>query len=320
MAKTACINGHPMWNGDGKPVVYAFRVGFFQDYVKKYPDRVLGMEPDEDGWFYQMYDCVDDAPGEDLDCWYCDECGSLAVFVDHLRYDYIRADLPPEMTLDMTAGWEDYIALRDRPFEDFQDYYEGMNPMDAISTYPFTYRYKVSPDKKQIVAYDADNNIAFGFELARFIDFDKPQEPEKEPEPYEFNKDEYCRMMEETVEHVLGETLDYTVKSIDLLDAVIVKVRDLHAKGILPDTDIMWNVAVCAGTYFGEIMLKDRLAAAGFSWNTKHHPPVLTNDTETSIVEPIGEAHKAMYVSERSAEHALYDYYRNIQFLMDYKG
>ena len=31
MAHTSCPSGHSMWNGDGKPVVYAFRVNFFKD-------------------------------------------------------------------------------------------------------------------------------------------------------------------------------------------------------------------------------------------------------------------------------------------------
>ena len=30
----SCPNGHGMWNGDGKHVVWAFRVGFFRDFVK----------------------------------------------------------------------------------------------------------------------------------------------------------------------------------------------------------------------------------------------------------------------------------------------
>ena len=37
-----------------------------------------------------MYDCVDDVPGEDLDCWYCDECKGLVVYVDISRYDFKR--------------------------------------------------------------------------------------------------------------------------------------------------------------------------------------------------------------------------------------
>ena len=42
MAHTSCPSGHSMWNGDGKPVVYAFRINFFKDFVKKYPYFQLG--------------------------------------------------------------------------------------------------------------------------------------------------------------------------------------------------------------------------------------------------------------------------------------
>ena len=35
MAHTSCPNGHDMWNGDGKPVVWAFRVGFFREFMKQ---------------------------------------------------------------------------------------------------------------------------------------------------------------------------------------------------------------------------------------------------------------------------------------------
>ena len=42
MAHTYCPNGHEMWNGDGKPVVYAFRVDFFRNFMKVHPDAVLG--------------------------------------------------------------------------------------------------------------------------------------------------------------------------------------------------------------------------------------------------------------------------------------
>ncbi|MBE5851170.1 MAG: hypothetical protein E7298_13725 [Lachnospiraceae bacterium] len=38
MAHASCPNGHGMWNGDGKPVVWAFRVGFFRDFMKTHPD------------------------------------------------------------------------------------------------------------------------------------------------------------------------------------------------------------------------------------------------------------------------------------------
>ena len=74
--------------GDGKPVVWAFRVGFIRDFMKAHPDCKLDRESE----YWQMYDCVDDVPGEDLDCWYCDECKGLVVYVDISRYDFKRME------------------------------------------------------------------------------------------------------------------------------------------------------------------------------------------------------------------------------------
>jgi len=75
LAHASCPNGHGMWDGDGKPIVWTFRVGFIRDFMKAHPDCKLDRESE----YWQMYDCVDDVPGEDLDCWYCDECKGLVV-------------------------------------------------------------------------------------------------------------------------------------------------------------------------------------------------------------------------------------------------
>ena len=147
MAHTYCPNGHEMWNGDGKPVVYAFRVGFFRNFMKVHPDAVLG------SWEYlQLYDCVDDISGEDLGCWYCEECKGLVVFcnVDGERYDFKRMETIPDIVMNDLDGWEDYIALYSREFEDFMDFSEGKNPLEAIMQNDFSYHYKVSQDIKKI--------------------------------------------------------------------------------------------------------------------------------------------------------------------------
>ena len=167
MAHTACPNGHDMWNGDGKPVVWAFRVGFFHDFMKQHPNCVLG----DNGEYWQIYDCVDDALGEDLDCWYCDECKGLVVYVDLSRYDFQRMDMVPEVFITDFDEWEEYIALRDRPFEDFQEYYEGKNPLEAVETYDFEYHYKVSPDKKTIYAFGRDGKAVFGYSRSNYTEY-----------------------------------------------------------------------------------------------------------------------------------------------------
>ena len=138
MAHTSCPSGHSMWNGDGKPVVYAFRINFFKDFVKKYPYFQLG----NDEHLSQIYDCVDGVRGEDLDCWYCDECKGLVVFVDHMRYDFKIMDKLPEINMDELLAWEEYIALRDHDFDEFMEYYMGMSPLQAIESYKFKYKYR----------------------------------------------------------------------------------------------------------------------------------------------------------------------------------
>ena len=172
MAHTSCPNGHDMWNGDGKPVVWAFRVGFFRDYLKGHPDCILGM----DGKYGELFDCVDDVPGEDLDCWYCEECKGVVVFVDLFRYDFIRMEVVPSVTLSDVDDWEEYIALREPEFEDFQEYYEGKSPVEAIETYSFKLKYRLSPDKKTIYAFDSAGTIQFGYEQSGFQEFDPGME------------------------------------------------------------------------------------------------------------------------------------------------
>ena len=54
----------------------------------------------------------------------------------------------PEIEPEAFDGWEDFIALRDSEFEAFQEFSGGKSPVEAIEQYDFTYRYKVSPDKK----------------------------------------------------------------------------------------------------------------------------------------------------------------------------
>jgi hypothetical protein len=170
MAHTSCPNGHSMWNGDGKPVVWAYRVNYFRDFVREHPDAILDME-DRDNRWWQIYDCVDDVPGEDLDCWFCDECKGLTVFVDIARYDFQYTDDVPDITVQDVSDWEEYIALRDEPFEDFQDFYSGKNPLETIETYDFEYKYRLSPDKRIIFAFNRMGHISFGFTRSNYMEF-----------------------------------------------------------------------------------------------------------------------------------------------------
>ena len=314
MAKTSCVNGHPMWNGDGKPVLWIFRTGYFREYEEKHPNTVLA----EDGYVPQIYDLCEDAYKEELDGWYCDECKSVAVFCENTRYDYVLKEKLPEYSYDQTEDWEEYIALRDDDFEDFQEFYEKKKPFDAIQSYRFKYTYRLSPDEKIILAFDQDKKPAFAYELKRFIDFDKQNE-EKEEEtengpPFDIEK--FCRMAEEEAMQMLGVSLDYSRSSIHLLDEMVLRIRSMYKKKLIDDT-VLWNLAVTLGTYYGEVMLKDLLAERGLSWDDSEHPPVLADKGKGTIIKPIDTVHHAMFVSEASANNYLWSDYGNIRLLAD---
>lgn len=191
MAHASCPNGHDMWNGDGKPVVWTFRPDYIREYTKAHPECRLN----EDPRYRQLYDCAHDVPGEDLDCWYCDKCKGLVVYVDIARYDFKRMETLPDIKPEELTGWDDYIAMRDWEFEEFQDFCEGKSPMEAIEQYDFPYRYKLSPDRKIFYAFDKEGQPAFGYYRSNFTEFspdteirysvDERIKPER---PYEWAK------------------------------------------------------------------------------------------------------------------------------------
>ena len=66
----------------------------------------------------------------------------------------------------------------DPDFENFVDFYVGMVPLKAIETYPLQYLYKVSPDKKTIIALDKNGKTAFAYWRSSFQEF-SPSTEEK---------------------------------------------------------------------------------------------------------------------------------------------
>lgn len=228
MAHTPCPAGHDMWNGDGKPVVSAYRVGFFEEFMKEHPDCVLGSDE-----YLAIYDCVDWVMGEDLDCWYCDECQGLVVFVDNLRYDYVRMEKTPDVLFSEVVSWEEYIALRDWDFEDFSDTYQGKSPLVAIAEYDFKYKYRLSPDKRTIYAFDRNQTISFAYSCAGYTQFSPDMEvwytddQKEEYKPYSDYKDKvklnievgYCLRLKDgrdmVVEHITSPGERFLVRDAD---------------------------------------------------------------------------------------------------------
>lgn len=170
MAHCLCLNGHDMWNGDGKPIVYVFRVDLLKEFTRKHPTFRLGF--DYDG---SLLDCMDEYPDEDLNCWYCDECRSLTIFIDSLniRYDFTRTDVLLKIKENDVLDWSKYIALRDEEFERFMDFYEGMTPNEAIEKFAFPYSCRISPDWMHIHIFDREGNYQFGFEQKRVLHFEQ---------------------------------------------------------------------------------------------------------------------------------------------------
>ena len=161
MAHCSCYYGHSMWNGDGKPVVWAFRLAFFEEFQREHPDIVLGSEE-----YYALFDCFEQNRQEDLDCWYCDECGSFVVFVGDAQYGmfFVPVLIEEPLTEDQLSDWELYLAMRDQEFDEFSDQYDGKRPMDALMEYPIPYRCRVSPEKAKICVFNGEGKMIHYFE------------------------------------------------------------------------------------------------------------------------------------------------------------
>ena len=56
MAHTNCYKGHDMWNGDGKTCVWAYRVDFLIEYMKKNPTYRLDTLDEDGNWSGHIYD------------------------------------------------------------------------------------------------------------------------------------------------------------------------------------------------------------------------------------------------------------------------
>lgn len=183
MAHCACINNHIMWNGDGGPEINAYPISFFKEFVAAHPgvfllgDEFPEMDHSDLNNFPRIYDCFEWDPSREPDCWLCDECQSLVVFFSDKdsrttqRYDFVKMEKLYEPGDKSFDDWEDYVAIRNDELEKFDEWYPGLDPLTALETYPFKYRYKVSPDQKYICAFDQNNNMVFSYEQVRFLEF-----------------------------------------------------------------------------------------------------------------------------------------------------
>ena len=157
MAHAQCINGHSMWDGDLKPSVEVYRVGYIKDFMREHPDCHLG-----DEICPYIYDCTDGVLHEELDVWYCDDCKSVVVFDGDDRYDYVLFETEKNIKYHDLKEWQEYIAMRWEEFEKFCDFGRGKSPLEAIETFKFKYHYKVSNDKRLIFAFN-NNELEFNY-------------------------------------------------------------------------------------------------------------------------------------------------------------
>lgn len=73
-----------------------------------------------------------------------------------------------------------------------------MKPLEAIESYSFKYKYRVSPDRKTIYAIDSDGNIAFRYWRSNYTEFSpdleivfKSENSETSYKPFEYQKDKF---------------------------------------------------------------------------------------------------------------------------------
>ena len=110
----------------------------------------------------------------------------------------------------------------------------------------------------------------------------------------DYDVDGICNTASDIVKTVSNKELDFSVESLQIAEECIQKLRTMNRKGLLNET-ACWNAAVCLGTYFGEVMLRDKLKAKGFSWQINESDlPVLMDSTRQNAVSPISKVDKKL--------------------------
>lgn len=110
----------------------------------------------------------------------------------------------------------------------------------------------------------------------------------------DFDVDGICNSASDIVKTVSNKELDFSVESLQIAEECIQKLRTMNRKGLLNEI-VCWNAAVCLGTYFGEVMLRDKLKEKGFSWQINECDlPVLMDSTRQNAVSPISKVDKKL--------------------------
>lgn len=147
------------------PVVWAFRTKYIRDFALSNPGITINYSDD-----YYFWEQLKDIRHENLECLYCEECKSLAVFVREERYDFVPIDdfknANPEL-----AYYEEYIGMRQAEFKKFMVFCNGKSPNECLATYSFERKYYLSPKRDKIICVERDGSISAAWELVRHLYF-----------------------------------------------------------------------------------------------------------------------------------------------------
>ena len=120
----------------------------------------------------------------------------------------------------------------------------------------------------------------------------------------DFKVEEYCEQAVSMCKKLADVELDYTLESLEKLEGVIGQTRALRRKdrGLIDD-NVAWNLSVYFGTYFGEIMLRDQLAARGMSWQLNENGlPVVMDEKHRNALSPISKIYKKLTEGENEVD------------------
>ena len=86
----------------------------------------------------------------------------------------------------------------------------------------------------------------------------------------------YCEEMIEFAAQ-LGKRFSYEPEDISALEEILGIISNEYQKNIVSD-ELAETVAISAGIYLGEVMLRNGLAQFGYHWETQDSEPVLAKD------------------------------------------
>lgn len=140
----------------------------------------------------------------------------------------------------------------------------------------------------------------------------------------EFPIQEFCDQAAFLCKKLADVELDGTAQSLDLLEQVIQQTRGVRRKNkSLMDDQAAWNMAVYYGTYFGQVMLQDGLAARGMKWCMNENGiPVIADGSHVNAISPITKIYRKLtdLENEKDEEGDLRSIYQIFCFLLDKGG